>query len=138
MSYTSIIMLGDTNGQFEVTGNKIRGDGFYGLTEGNHTISIHLNNFTGRIWLEGTLADDPRNDDCSLQFDTDTDWFPIYLTTVLPYLEFEQETSSNAYTFQGNFVWLRIRLDRSYIQPEPDNQSDLAQLGVIRKVLLNH
>ena len=138
MSYTSIIMLGDTNSQFEVTGDPIRGDGYFGLTDGNHTISIHLNDFTGRIWLEGSLAGEPRNDDCSMQFDTATDWFAINLTTCTPYLEFERETSSKAYTFQGNFVWLRIRLDRSHIQPEPDNQEDLAQLGVIRKVLLNH
>lgn len=138
MSNTSIIMLGDTNGQFEVTGDMVRGDGYYGFSDGNHTISVHLNNFTGRIWLEGSLAHEPRDNDCSMQFDTESDWFPINLTTCVPYLDFEQETGSYAYTFQGNFVWLRARLDRSHIQPEPDNDDDLAQLGVIRKVLLNH
>lgn len=131
-------MLGDTNGQFEVTGNQIRGDGFYGFPDGNHTISVHLNDFTGRIWLEGSLAHDPRNNDCSMQFDTVNDWFPIHLKTCIPYLEFQRETSSTAYTFKGNFVWLRIRLDRSYIQPVPETHTDLAELGVIRKVLLNH
>lgn len=137
-SKTSILMLGDTDGQFEVTGQKIRGDGYYCFPDGNHTISIHLENFTGRIWLEGTLASQPRTDDCTMEFDTETDWFPIYLTIGNPYLNYEQETSSKAYTFQGNFVWLRVRLDRSHIMPVPDNDSDLAQLGNIRKVLLNH
>lgn len=136
--HTSILMLGDTAGEFEVTGSKIRGDGYYGFPEGNHTISIHLQNFTGRVWLEGALASTPRTDDCNLEFDTETDWFPIYLTLNCPYLEYELETSSKAYSFEGNFVWLRVRLDRSYIMPVPDNDSDLAQLGNIRKILLNH
>ena len=136
--HASIIMLGDTNGQFEVTGNKVRGDGYYGFPDGNHTISVHLQNFTGRIWLEGSLASEPRTDDCNLEFDVDTDWFAISLAVSTPYLEYEAETSSIAYSFQGNFVWLRIKLDRSYIEPVPENESDLAQLGNIRKVLLNH
>ena len=138
MANTSILMLGDTNGQFEVTGNMIRGDGYYGFPDGNHTISIHLQNFTGRIWLEGSLASEPRNDDCTMQFDTENDWFPISLNVCNPFIQYERETSSRAYTFQGNFVWLRVRLDRSYIQPVPETDTDLAELGNIRKVLLNH
>ncbi|NJO65668.1 MAG: hypothetical protein HC836_48620 [Richelia sp. RM2_1_2] len=138
MANTSIIMLGNTGGKFEVIGEPIRADGFYGFPDGKHTISIHLDNFTGKVWLEGTLASKPRDGDCTEQYGFTTDWFSIYLTPCTPYLQFEQETSSNGYVFEGNFVYLRVRLDRSYIQPVPDNHFDLATLGTIRKVLLNH
>ncbi len=131
-------MLGDSNGKFEDVGNKVRGDGYFGFTDGNHTVSIHLANFTGRIWIEGSLAQNPRDNDLYEQYGTDSDWFPISLSISAPYLDFEGETGSFAYTFKGNFVWLRARLDRSDIDPVPEDNDELALYGTIRKILLNH
>ena len=55
--------------EMSYTGDKARGDGFYGYADGLHTISFHVNNFTGRIYLEATLMENP----------TELDWFEIAL-----------------------------------------------------------
>ena len=49
------------------TGEKFQGDGYYGFSDGLHTMSFHVVNFTGRIHLEATIVENP----------TDDDWFPI-------------------------------------------------------------
>jgi hypothetical protein len=128
MPCASIYLLADTNGKLSVTGNAVRGDGFYGFPEGTHTVSISMQNFVGRVWIEAALASQP----------TDTDWFSINLTLDAPYLEFDNETSTRAYTFEGNFTFIRARLDRSYIFPVPETSDEIASFGVIRKILLNH
>ena len=52
-----------------VTGDKFKGDGYYGRSDGLHTIQIDLNGFLGNIELQGTLAIDPTADD----------WFTVRL-----------------------------------------------------------
>lgn len=110
-----------------LTGDAFRADGYYGYTDGNHTISIHFQNYTGRFYMEASLVTDP----------AETDWFPISLTTSTEYLHLSEETSVQGYTFQGNFVWLRARMDRSYISPVPDTSEEIASLGSVTKVYLN-
>jgi hypothetical protein len=94
-----------------VTGDKYKGDGYYGRSDGLHTIQIDLNGFLGKIELQGTLAIDPTADD----------WFTVTLgsgqsidttgkivsssTTKLEYTT--NETSSKTYNFTGNYVWVR-------------------------------
>lgn len=87
------------------TGDKFQGDGYYGFNDGIHTVSFNLKNFTGRIYVQATLMENP----------TDDDWFDIELTHMAPYLEFSQETVNRGVTFTGNFVWIRLKVDRSYI-----------------------
>jgi hypothetical protein len=128
MSRTSLVLLNDTNGQLSMVGTPVRADGWWGFTDGKHTISINLQNFTGRIYLEGSLATTPKEED----------WFPIHLSPSTPYLYLEKATGAKAFSFEGNFVWVRARLDRSYIYPQPDNQHEIAQLGIVKKILLNH
>ncbi|SVE51210.1 uncharacterized protein METZ01_LOCUS504064, partial [marine metagenome] len=45
------------------------------------------------------------------------------------------ETSVVGKTFQGNFLYLRIRIDRSHLSPANNNT---LQWGAISKVALNH
>ena len=79
-----------------VTGEKFKGDGYYGSNDGLHTVAYHLNAFVGVIKMQGSLASDP----------TAGDWFDITGTTV--------GDSSTAITentfknFTGNFVWIRV------------------------------
>ena len=67
---TTITHVGDSNTQTH-TGDKFKGDGYYGRSDGLHTIQINLNDFIGTIAMEGTLASTP----------TDDDWFTIPLGT---------------------------------------------------------
>ena len=165
MSRSSIVMLNNTDGTLNITGEPIRADAWYGLTDGLHTVAIYLQNFIGRIYIEATLSNDPKEDE----------WFPIYLNSDLPYLQYNIDDGETvnvpvglsdrtqgksgvvSFTFQGNFLYLRARVDRSYIRPEvsiqtivvfkfnspglvnqPLNELEISQFGVVKKILLNH
>lgn len=125
-----------------LTGDAIRADSYYGMTDGIHTVQVVYSNFTGSFGIQGTLATDP----------TETDWFDINLNTrantsaMDPMISFPVnvlsptgdtgDTGTQAFTFVGNFVYLRAILDRSYI-PEPSNLDTRTALGHIDRVLLS-
>ena len=120
--------VGDSTVQTH-TGDKFKGDGYYGRSDGLHTIQINLSGFLGDVQLQGTLAVDPTADD----------WFTIRLgsgqtidttgkivsstTSKLEYAS--NETSSKTYNFTGNYVWVRV-----YVS----NWTD----GTVNSIKLNH
>lgn len=113
------MMVGD--GQPDQLSDHIRGDGYYGYRDGNHTISITFSDFIGRYQIEATLEINP----------TESDWFPIWLSARAPYLEIATpKRGTEAFTFQGNFVLLRFRKMRSYLQGN-------TTMGDIAKVMLS-
>ena len=61
MANSTIILSNQT--QMSYTGEKHRGDGFYGFADGLHTVSFHVTNFTGRICLQATLLENPTEAD---------------------------------------------------------------------------
>lgn len=139
MGKQSIVMLDDTGIELEVTGDAIRADAWYGYKDGIHTVAFYLENFTGHIYIEASLASDPGEED----------WFPVYLNGAKSYMNYpinplapmggtSGDTFVDAYTFQGNFLWLRARIDKSYVVPVPNTDSEKAQLGAVKKILLNH
>ena len=128
----SVILLGNTGTSVNVTGQKIRAAGYYGSGMNIYTMVPYLNDFSGRIYLEGSLANDPHEDD----------WFKINLNGYLEYLEFLPhlpDINNNTGTtdvfpisFQGNFVWLRAKVDRSFLL-----NPDTTNYGQISKILIN-
>ena len=100
-----------------ITGDKFTGDGYYGRSDGFHTVQINLTNFSGNISIQGTLAIDP----------AEADYFPINLstetsvagtvdttgaistgsTTTLSIVSFNSATTNVSYNFTGNYVWIR-------------------------------
>lgn len=138
----STLLLNTTSGKFNVTGEPQKGAGYSNTIGNNHTVSITLNNFTGRIYIEGSLSVDP----------AESDWFAIALEDGLPYVQFPKniikpvgplnaygtatgDTGSFAYNFTGNFIWLRARVDRTYLVPPP---TDPDRVGSVTKILLNY
>jgi Collagen triple helix repeat (20 copies) len=131
----SIVLLNTTSGQLNVTGDKQHGAGYNNSIGNSHTVSVSLNDFTGRVYIEGSLATDPQGGD----------WFPIPLVG-LPYIQFPRDpakptsnhlgdTGTVAYSFSGNFIWLRARVDRTYLNPPPVNP-DL--VGSVMRIWLNY
>jgi hypothetical protein len=120
--------VGDSTVQTH-TGDKFKGDGYYGRSDGLHTIQINLSGFLGDVQLQGTLAVDPTADD----------WFTIRLgsgqtidttgkifNAITSKLEYTaNETSSKTYNFTGNYVWIRV-----YVS----NWTD----GTVNSIQLNH
>ena len=74
-----------------ITGEKVKGAGFYGLGNGLHTAQIHVTGFTGSVVIEATLASDPQ----------DEDWFAVYEYAA------SNASESTVNNFTGNFVWIR-------------------------------
>jgi len=114
------------------TGEKYKGDGYYGRSDGLHTVQVNLTEFIGQIEIQGTLAIEP----------TDEDWFTVSLggsivstvdttglissaTTTVAINYIQNETSVKSYNFTGNYVWLRVKVS---------NWTD----GSINSIALNH
>ena len=118
------------------TGEPQRAAGYYttAINGGWHTVSADLVNFTGRVYIEATLSATP----------TESDWFPIQLHSNTAYAQFPvmplQPTGVNGdtvtvgWTFRGNFVFVRARIDSSYIAQPPN---DLSTVGVARKIMMS-
>lgn len=132
----SVTLIESTTTEINVIGAKQKGAGYSDTIGCNHTVSISVMNFIGRVYIEGSLASDP----------TEDDWFPITLANNLDYVQFplnpNQPTGSGggdtvvvAYSFSGNYVWIRARLNRDYLIPFPQ---DANYVGAIRYVLLNY
>lgn len=139
----SVLMLTNTGTKWNVIGEPIRADAYYGYTDGIHTVQLIYQNFVGGFGIQATLALTP----------SDEDWFWIRLNpngdTYTPYITFPNDlyaptgnnggdTGSIATTFIGNFVFLRAVLTRDYLQPVPVSpQWNTWQYGQIDKCLLS-
>ncbi len=86
-------------------------------------MSFHVTNFTGRIHLEATIVENT----------AETDWFPIDLNNITPYLQFTANTVTKGTSFEGNFVYLRVKVDRAYLGAA---SYDVALHGAIDKVVI--
>ena len=114
-----------------ITGDKYKGDGYYGRSDGFHTIQINLNGFQGTIKIQATLSVDPQDDDW---FDLDLSNGELRIDTTgkigqlvvkeIVYNDEESETSSKLYNFTGNYVWIR-----AYV-----TYTD----GTINSIVMNH
>ena len=121
-------MLENTTGKYNATGDEVRADSWWGYTDGLHTVQINYSNFKGKFRLQGTLSVNPE----------ETDWFDINLTDGIvtgPEAVFDYETGVAAYTFIGNFVFLRAKLERD--DPVQTDPAIIESLGTIDKVLLS-
>lgn len=134
----------NTGPNHNLVGDAKRGDSFFGRTDGLHTVQLTVTNFTGSFGLQATLATEP----------VEADWFDINLnanqnvSSASPLISFPVnpaeptnvsgfgDDATLAFTFIGNFVWLRAILDRSTIV-EPPLKSLTNDLGQIDRVLLS-
>ena len=133
MAQSETILTANTHGGDStvqsITGDKFKGDGYYGRSDGLHTIQVNLAGFLGDVQLQGTLAVDPTADD----------WFTVRLgsgqtidttgkifNAITSKLEYtDNETSSKTYNFTGNYVWIRVKIS---------NWTD----GTVNSIQMNH
>ena len=78
-----------------VVGEKYKGDGYYGRSDGLHTVQINVTGVAGTVKMQGTLATTP----------VDADWFDIVTHTAAD--GDAKRTGSFLYNFTGNYVWIR-------------------------------
>ena len=98
MSNSEIILSSNTHAGDSavqtVVGVKFKGDGYYGRSDGLHSVQYTYTGFTGIIIIQGTLAVEP----------VDADWFDVHLYTTT------NETASKIISFTGNYVWIRAKV----------------------------
>jgi hypothetical protein len=112
----------------------VKGDSYYGFTDGLHTIQVTYNQYVGRLRIQGTLSLTP----------TDTDWFDIVPTSTsggswnpAGYIQYNANNPadlSEAYTFLGNFTFIRVYLDREHVG---DGATYDSSYGQISRVILS-
>lgn len=99
-----------------ITGDKYRGDGYYGRSDGFHSVQYTVTGFIGNIVMQATLAVNP----------TDDDWFTLSSTEhTSSATETSDSDGSFIKNFTGNYVWVR-----AYVS----NWTD----GSIGSIKLNH
>ena len=81
-----------------VVGSKFKGDGYYGRSDGLHTVQINVSGVSGTIKLQGTLAVEP----------VEADYFDI--ANVEYNSGTDGSTGSFMYNFTVNFVWIRAHV----------------------------
>lgn len=111
-----------------------KGDSYYGFTDGLHTIQVTYNQYVGRLRIQGTLSLTP----------TDADWFDIVPVTTAGtfwnpsgYVQFNANNPadlSEAYTFQGNFTFIRVYMDREHVG---DGATYDSSYGQVSRVILS-
>lgn len=109
MAANSIVLLPsethtDSNAlPIESIGEKQKAAGYYGMTDGFHSVQIQLTSFIGSVKIQGSLATDPG----------ESDWVDIRMSLqgsndLISELVYASATSPNViYNFVGNFVWVR-------------------------------
>lgn len=137
---SSITLLGASQMQIDMTGEPVRSVGWYGIPDGLHTLAIYLDNFIGRITIEGTLASNP----------TECDWFPIKLheKQTTPYIQFPLDKNNTSginggdsgiysYTFKCNVLYLRAKIWRTYFINPLLPPEQIERLGLVRKIIMS-
>jgi hypothetical protein len=139
----SVLMMTNTGTEWNVIGEAIRADAYYGYTDGIHTVQVIYQNLVGGFGLQGTLSLDPQPEDwfwirLNPNGDVHTPFIPYPIDPYAPNGNNGGDTGSMATTFIGNFVYLRAVLTRDYLQPVPVSpQWQTWQYGQIDKVLLS-
>jgi len=112
----------------------VRGDSYYGYTDGLHTMQVIYSQFVGRLRVQGTLSLEPQAGD----------WFDIVPEVTAGrrfnengYVQFNADNpadGSEAYTFQGNFAHVRAFMDRNHVG---DGETYDPSYGQINSVILS-
>lgn len=131
MPVPSTVLLQGDPAQINQTGSAKRAAGYYStaINGGWHTVAADLLDFTGRIYIEASLVANP----------TENDWFAVKLVDMLDHVQYpvdpneptdtHGDTGTFGWTFRGNYVWIRARVDRSYL-------ASTENVGVARKILM--
>ena len=135
----SVTVMSSTGSEINKYSDDVKGDSYYGYTDGIHTMQVMYSNFVGRFHIQATLAVVP----------TDSDWFDVIVDSSsglhagstawndAGYVQFNADSPGNkseAYTFKGNFTWIRAYMDRTYIG---DGTTYDVSYGQINNIILS-
>jgi len=130
----SINMLSATGTTMNQYSTEVKGDSYYGYSDGLHSVQVIYEQFVGRVRIQATLAISPES----------TDWFDLIPTTTAGtefnsggYVQFNSNDPANlaeCYTFTGNYTFIRVYMDREHVG---DGTTYDSSYGQIRQVILS-
>ena len=130
----SVTILSATGTEMNKYSTVVKGDSYYGYTDGFHTIQVIYNQFVGRLRLQATLSLDP----------TASDWFDVVPSNTIGtsfneagFVQFnanDPAAGSEAYSFSGNFTFIRVYMDREHVG---DGTTYDPSYGQISRVILS-
>lgn len=125
------VTLLEDNGELDQTGPAVAGDAQYGFSNGLHTVTAELDNFTGHLYIEGTLSLRPK----------ESDWFPLYTNYTYPFARYPMDADNptgvdgdslqEIWNFTGNFTAVRARVVRSTLIDPP------VDTGRVKRVMMS-
>jgi hypothetical protein len=135
---TTLNLLAPLGETVTVVGDKVQGAGWRGHTTGLHTVAIRVANFRGWVILQASIVVDP----------VETDWYSV-LPDAAPYLAYPRpnyvipinnsgETSTIAFNFSSNAVWLRASVDRSYLLSPWATPLDMMPYGTVSYIMVTY
>jgi len=101
---TALLDHPDDSSTVSYTSDKLKGDGYYGRSDGFHTVQYSLNGFNGTVSVQATLSISP----------AEADWFTIYEEShAIPGSDSSvtDPTESHITNFTGNYVWIRASVE---------------------------
>tara|TARA_R110000868_G_scaffold183767_2_gene425119 strand:+ start:14405 stop:15733 length:1329 start_codon:yes stop_codon:yes gene_type:complete len=130
----SSVLLATVTTEVSFTGTQQRGAGWNQSLGNTHTIAMTVQNFIGRVYIEVSLASSPGA----------SDWAQVNLAGGLPYIQFPLnpaaptglnggDTGTWGWSFSGNYIWVRARMDRTYLGLTPP----VFGYGSVVQVLMN-
>ena len=135
----SITIMGSSGSEMNKYSEVAKGDSYYGYTDGLHTIQVTYAEYVGRFRIQATLSLEPE----------ESDWFDLVIDPLnglyigsnpwnedgyIQYNANEPATKSEAYTFKGNFTFIRTFMDRKHIA---DGETYDTSYGQITRVILS-
>ncbi len=102
-------------GSTTLTSEKVKGDAYFGQSDGLHTVVVNITGFTGTIKIQGSLETTPGDNDW-FDIELGTDDFAVDTSGLITKQAAESlvyniaETSMKSYNAVGNFVWLRANI----------------------------
>lgn len=135
----SVTIMTSSGNEMNKYGEQARGDSYYGYTDGLHTVQVVYNEFVGRFRIQATLELEP----------TEADWFDLVIDPengLYPgsnpwnpngYIQYNANapaTKSEAYTFRGNYTYIRPFMDRNHVG---DGATYDTSYGSISRVILS-
>lgn len=96
------------------TSDKLKGDGYFGGSDGLHTAFWSVSNFKGTISIQGSLSSNPQEGDwADIQLSSPNNSHAVDTTGLIRAVEITAQTYTTSttaistYNFTGNFVWIR-------------------------------
>ena len=111
----TILSTSGFSGSTTLTSEKVKGDAYFGQSDGLHTVVVNITGFTGTIKIQGSLETTPGDNDW-FDIELGTDDFAVDTSGLITKQAAESlvyniaETSMKSYNAVGNFVWLRANV----------------------------